>query len=123
MTRYTLRRDGEKPLAFNGKLVGEVSTRFKRDRWTELRLYLTTIDSEWRPGPHGRLDAYVVEQVGRSKMDGEIDRCKAWVCRHERDVRSALGKGQLAQQLYLEAGLDGAEDVSAWPRDDQGERT
>ena len=117
MTRYKIRRDRHKPLAFSGELLAEVSTRHKRERWTELRLYQTqtsTLNGEevetlgsYTPSA----GSYVCEQIGRSSVDGEIDRCKAWPCRTLTDIKEALGDGPLAQQLYLEAGLYGAESV------------
>lgn len=117
MQRYKIRRERCKPLSFTGELLGEVSTRHKRDRWTELRIYQTstsTLDGEavelqgcYTPSA----GSYVCEQVGRSSVDGEIDRCKAWPCRTLEQIREALGDGPLARQLYLEAGLCGADSV------------
>jgi len=108
MTAYILRRYRDVPLAFDGMLIGEVSTRFKRDRWTELRLY------RCRP------DMLVAEQVGRSTIEGEIDRCRAWVCENAGQVRKVLGDGSLARELYTQAGLDGTESVeSAITKEDE----
>jgi hypothetical protein len=129
MNRYKIRRDGLRPLEFSGSMVGEVSTRFKRERWTELRLYATAISTldgaavdTW--GKHTpAAGSYVCEQVGRSTVDGEIDRCKAWVCHTIDDVKAVLGEGPLAQQLYLTAGLDGTESVQPSPSPTTEERT
>ena len=120
MNRFKIRRDRHKPLTFTGELLAEVSTRHKRNRWTELRIYQTqtsTLDGEdvetlgsYTPSA----GSYVCEQVGRSSVDGEIDRCKAWPCRTLTDIKEALGDGPLAQQLYLEAGLYGSESVESY---------
>lgn len=117
MRRITIRRSKNKPLTFSGTLLGEVSTRHRRERWTELRLYrverstiggdaVELLDS-YTPSE----GSYVAEQVGRSLIDGEIDRVKAWPCRTKQQVREALGDGPLARELYTQAGFNGAESV------------
>jgi len=117
MTRWKIRRDRHKPLTFTGEILAEVSTRHKRERWTELRIYKTSRSTangdavETEGGYTPSAGAYVCEQVGRSSVDGEIDRCKAWPCRTLDEIKDALGDGPLAQQLYLEAGLQGTERV------------
>ena len=99
MTHYTLKRDRDRPLTFVGNLLAGVSTRHRRDRWTELRLYRTSDTG------------YVCEQVGRTLVEGEMDRSRAWPCRDFDEIREALGDGPLARQLYLEAGFYGADRV------------
>ena len=115
MDRYEIQRDGKKPLQFSGELLAEVSTQHLKPRWTELRLYRTT---------RSTLDGYpvevvgcytpeagswVAEQVGRSKVHGETDRRRAWVCQSPDQVRRVLGGGPLAEELYIAADLDDAE--------------
>ena len=98
---YRLKRDGDRPLVFEGEIVAEVSTRNRRIRWTELRLYeIVDYGAE-----------FVAEQVGRTDVEGELDRCKAFVCADSAGVRDAMGDGPLARQLYTEAGFDGVEDL------------
>ncbi len=117
MTRYIIRRDRHKPLQFYGELIAEVSTRNKRDRWTELRLYRTELSTmegnpvELSDSYTPSAGSYVAEQVGRSNKEGELDRRKAWPCRTFEQIREALGAGPLARQLYLEAGFYGADSV------------
>lgn len=115
--RYAIRRTRHKPLVFSGEILAEVSTRNRRDRWTELRLYRTTRstaegDAVETAGTYTPSEgSYVAEQVGRTKVEGEIDRIKAWPCRTKRQVMDALGDGPLAQELYTQAGWFGAERV------------
>ena len=128
--RYRIRRDRDRPLEFTGELLGEVTTRFKRERWTELRLFQTVASTlggaaVTKEGSHTpEAESFVTEQVGASTVVGEVNRCKAWVCADEDEVRRCLGDGPLARQLYLESGLEGTENVSAPSPsgDDQGER-
>ena len=101
-----VRRDGEAPVTFEGDKIGSVSTRHKRDRWTELHL--------WRVRNEGV--EYVAQQIAKTVVGGEIDRHQVWVCEDESDLRRSVGDGPLARQLYLESGLDGAVDVSALAR-------
>jgi len=118
MNQYKIRRDGQRPLEFSGSLLGEVSTRYKRERWTELRLYATTFFMQ----SGLEMSSYVCEQVGRSTVDGEIDRCNAWVCHSIDDIKAVLGDGRLAQQLYLTAGLDGTDSVQPSPTKERTDR-
>lgn len=119
MKRYLIRRSRNKPLSFSGTLLAEVSTRHRRERWTELRIYRverSTVGGE----AVELLDSYtpsegsfVAEQVGRTTVEGEIDRIKAWPCESVRHVREALGEGLLARELYMQAGFFGAESVDS----------
>lgn len=97
-----LRRDKEADLVMVGPvLLGEVSSqRPGVERWTELRL--------WRL-PSGGL---VAEQVGRSRLDGERDRCRAWPCADHAEVVQRLRRGWLARELYAKLGIDDSERVS-----------
>lgn len=61
-TEYVIERDGEPAVVFTGALIGEASSHAShKDRWSELRLYVTD---------GGK---YVRELVGRSNRRGEID--------------------------------------------------
>ena len=116
--RWTIRRNRHKPLVFSGYMIAEVSTRNRRERWTELRIYRTTrstVDGEgveqsdsYTPSE----GSFVCEQVGRSTIEGEIDRSKAWPCRTFAQIREVLGDGPLARELYHQAGFYGAESVN-----------
>lgn len=94
----TLRRDGDAPLRFKGALMASVSTRNQRERWTELYLYSSY-----------HTETYVAQQIARTTVEGEMDRHTVWICTSAKDLRSRVGDGPLARQLYLEAGLDGIE--------------
>lgn len=103
MQDFRLERQNEPALVFTGELLAEKDSRFggerKQERWTELRVYRTQ---------GGKL---VAQSVGRSKVHGEIDLHKAWVCDNEQDVIQALGHGRLAKLLYQELGIDDAERI------------
>lgn len=99
-----LRRDNEADLLVEGaKLLAEVSSRGRAgcsdDRWTELRLWAS------------RAGKLVAEQVGRSAIKGERDRCRAWVCHDHADVIRYLRRGWLARELYEAAEIDDTEVV------------
>jgi hypothetical protein len=96
-----LRRDRDADLVLVGPtLLGEVSSeRPGVERWTELRVWSL---------PSG---AFVAEQVGRSRIDGERDRCRAWHCANHAEVVYRLRRGWLALELYSKLGIDGAERV------------
>lgn len=104
--RVQLKRDKKVPLVFDGELIAEVSTKHRRDRWTELRLYRLPMTAGVE---------YVAEQVGATSVDGELDRCTAFACHNAADVRRVIGTGPLARQLYKEAGFDGVEDLTRKP--------
>jgi len=96
-----LHRDREPDLVVDSAvLVAEVSSKqAAATRWTELRL--------WRSGA----GQFVAEQVGRSTLEGEVDRCRAWVCADATAVVAKLKHGWLARQIYAKAGIDDAEQV------------
>lgn len=101
MTSIRLRRDNDSDLIVEEAtlVAGVTSAGPGRCRWTELRLWRTA---------GGKL---VAEQVGRSSVDQERDRCKAWVCLSEAEVIERLGHGWLAHRLYEAAGIDDSERV------------
>lgn len=79
MQTYTLKRDGDRSLVFDGELLGSGSS--KRDdhsRWFEVRIYRTVGGN------------YIVAGVGRSTVEGEIDRYWADTCTTGHEVVRAL---------------------------------
>lgn len=79
--RYVVERTNDIPLEFDGELLGEVTSKHDRPnqaRWTEHRIYRTTTGS------------YVVETVGKSVVDGEIDRCSATAVDDPKEIPAAL---------------------------------
>lgn len=69
VTTYTLKRDGDRNVVFDGLLLGEASSqRQDQDRWFEARIFKTVGGT------------YVVAGVGRSTRLGETDRCWAETC-------------------------------------------
>ncbi|MFN9971623.1 MAG: hypothetical protein ACK58T_17215, partial [Phycisphaerae bacterium] len=53
--------------------------------------------------------AFVAEQVGRSAIAGERDRCRAWPCADHAEVVRRLRRGWLARQLYARVGIDDSQ--------------
>lgn len=101
MPEIRLRRDREPDLVVEeAALLGEVSSRAPgRTRWTELRV--------WRSGA----GALIAEQVGKSEIEGERDRCRAWVCKDQAEVVERLGRGWLSHELFQKLGFDDSERV------------
>lgn len=67
MQSFTLSRDGDRSLVFDGTLLGNASSeRADAPRWFEIAIYRTEA---------GR---YVVAGSGRSRVEGESDRCWAY---------------------------------------------
>ena len=98
METYTLARSGGGPVHFDGWEIASISTNADgKQRWTELTIY--AVDSDNTP--------WVVQTIGRSIVDGEVDRCDAIPCKNKADVIHALSKrGRLTspgQQLLAAA--------------------
>ncbi|MFY9341220.1 MAG: hypothetical protein WAT39_01940 [Planctomycetota bacterium] len=101
MPDLRLPRDHEADLVVtDAQMIAEVSSREQgADRWTELRV--------WRSGA----GLFVAEQVGRTIVDGERDRCRAWVCQDHAEVVHRLRRKWLALKLYRAAGIDASERI------------
>lgn len=81
MKLHRLTRQNGNVLEFVGDVIADVSSRDEypdSPRWTEIRIYRTA-DERW-----------VVEQVGRSVLPGEVDRVTAHECRAPARVRAVL---------------------------------
>ena len=119
---YTLTRDDDRDLRFQGKLIGKVSSFDWDDgdatpqdigtgypigasRWTDLELYRAE---------HG---AWIVASIGRSSVEGELDHHAVYVCSNENDVIDALerdndGKlGWLSKKLLSKGGIEAVETL------------
>lgn len=92
-------RNGHRILEFEGeKIAFRTSEMPSKDRWTEITFFLTLEDE------------FVIQVIGRSRIEGEVDRCKFSISKDPMDVLSAilgddvsfLAKGILADSLdYL----------------------
>lgn len=61
--------DGERELQFTGRLLGESSSWCEgKERWAEIKIFRT------------RAGAYIVSGVGRSVINGEVQKRWAQVC-------------------------------------------
>lgn len=91
MQRYELERTGDRPLAFEGELLAEASTRttdgFGSSRWHEMAVYRT----------HG--GRIVLAVTWRTRWQGELDHHDVWILDTADEVADAL-KGY-APTMYL----------------------
>lgn len=79
MQTFTVKRDGDVSLVFDGLLLGSASSRRPdADRWFEVKIFKTTGGT------------YVVAGAGRSALPGERDRCWAVTCAEPLEVVRAL---------------------------------
>lgn len=79
MTAFTVERTGDVPLAFEGDLLADRSSRVSGNtRWTEVRIYRTESGK------------FVTEMVGRSIRKGEVDRRTVVVHDDTDTIRAAI---------------------------------
>ena len=112
ITTYTLTRDGERDLRFDGVRIGAADSKWsdgtEGTRWTELELYQTV------PEPYY---CYVLSVVGRTQWQGERNRYCAYVCNDEAAVIAALeddndgALGWLVKELLQAAGIEAVETI------------
>lgn len=87
---YTLKRDGDCNLLFDGRLLGEATSRHhEQDRWFEARIFKTEGGT------------YVVGGAGKSVVPGETDRCWAVECASGAEVVAALQRVDDDEVRYL----------------------
>jgi hypothetical protein len=78
-TSFTLARQNDVPLEFEGELLAEVtSERQGSTRWTELKLYRSNTKK------------YVIETIGMSKVPGDDIRRNGRVADNAHDIKRAL---------------------------------
>lgn len=104
----TLKIDNAPSLRFRGDLVASASSSDNNasgdysgstGRWTELELYKTA---------GGK---FVCHEVGRTRWQGEHDRCEGRVCESEAEVIKFFGHGWLAKELYNDAGIADVTEI------------
>lgn len=112
---FIIERTNDIALEFDGELLSAVSSRAMAGpdtrRWTEHRIYRV---------PKERVEAvvttaikvptyvYVVETVGRSIVNGEIDRCNCTVVEQPKDIPAALRAPRTYLTLLAREALDQA---------------
>jgi hypothetical protein len=85
---FRLHRENDVDIAFTGTLLADVSSRIdSAERWTEIRIYRT--DS----------NKYVVEQVGKSIVEDEVDRRKVHIVRTPDCIRKVLRRKDEVEYL------------------------
>jgi hypothetical protein len=63
-------------------------------RWCEIGVWLT-VGGKW-----------VIQQVGRSSIEGESDFFSCWVLDRKEEMIAKLGVGRLSMRVYEDVGLD-----------------
>lgn len=99
MRHYRIERTNDIPLEFDGEVLADLTSEHDtpgQRRWTEHRIYRTSTD------------VYVVETVGRSINDGEIDRRNAVVLGDPKDIPAALKAPRTYLTLLARDTLDQA---------------
>lgn len=87
---FTLKRDGDRSLVFDGSRLGAGSSRrHEAPRWFQVEIFRTE---------SGR---YVVAGAGKSVLPGEVDRCWAVECETPQEVVKALTRYDDDQVEYL----------------------
>jgi hypothetical protein len=111
---FTLTRDGQRDVRFEGWLLAEVDNETLRGerqwRWTELSLYKT------------KGGKFVLAIDGITQWQGK-DSHDVYICDSEKAVITALTEHfcaleDLAKELLAKAGIEAIEDITAEPPDD-----
>jgi len=116
----TLTNDGDLDVRFEGHKLGAWSSRRSAmetpskqgedNRWTELHVY-------WRPDPNAGKNApaglgcWIVQEIGVSQWQGEVDRHTVHVADTDGELVEALGTGRLAKEVYHDLGIDAVREV------------
>lgn len=107
MTTPLFYQNGATVTQFSGELIAHVSSELSvKDRWTEFDLFLTDGDDIW-----------ILQGIGRTKVEGETDRYWSVVSKDPADVIQAivgnevsrLAKRLIAETLTSLAGTDDEE--------------
>lgn len=102
-TKVRLERDAQPALEFEGYKLAELSTQYgDKTRWTELTLWAADSD---RAG-------WVVQVVGRSTNEGEVDRNDAIPCDTKSEIESALsrhGRVSVPGRQLIQAAIENDE--------------
>jgi hypothetical protein len=96
MEHFTLTNDDDNDIEFDGERIGNASSRdhYRSDtRWTVYGVYRTN---------GGTL---IGEILGYSQWQGESLRCKARVCKSEKELVEFFGLSDSAKEALNEAGI------------------
>lgn len=89
MDEHIVLRDGDKPLRFEGEVIGFASSYGGKPRWFEVEIYRTSTGK------------FVVHGAGMSDMEGEDDWHWAMVCSSGEEVVEALYRKNREGLRYL----------------------
>ena len=99
MKTFTIERDDDTDLRFEGELLGEASSTDERQRsdfsgetgrWQELNLYGT------------KAGAFVCQRIGHTRWMGDRGTHEAEVCNSHAEVLEFFGTDWLAKELYAD---------------------
>ena len=113
----TLENDGDLDVRFEGYKLGSWSSRRRAPevqnddtRWTEIHVY-------WRPAAEyldgytsEDLGRYIVQEIGVTLWQGEVDRHAVHIADTEGDLVKALGTGRLAKEVYRGLGIEAVRE-------------
>lgn len=108
MEEFTVFRDGEKNLRFEGELIaarksspvmGNNRYSGSNGRWSVLKLYKT------------KGGKFICQRIGMTSWDKESDRYTGLVCTNMAEVVAFFGMSDLAKELYSDAGASAGADV------------
>lgn len=113
----TLENDGDLDVRFEGYKLGSWSSRRRAPevqnddtRWTEIHVY-------WRPDPDAGKDRpesvgrYIVQEIGVTMWQGEVDRHTVHIADTEGELIEALGTGRLAKEVYRDLGIEAVREA------------
>lgn len=99
---FELRNDNAPDVMFTGYQLGFATSKNERNikRWTDLTIYVTKGGS------------YICEEIGRTTMDNETDRCTVEIVATIAEIIEFFGEGWLAKKLYENAQIKAAVHVA-----------
>ena len=101
---YTLANDGKQDISFSGESIASANSKApsgpRSSRWTELELFRT------------EAGALICHRISQSQWQGEGSTYETEIVANEEEVVSFFGLGNLAKELYSEAGIDCAKRVA-----------
>lgn len=103
MKETTVLVTNEPSLRFVGKQIAFAYSGMLDGRRRERVLYITKAGN------------YVCHKISRTELKGERDRFTAMVCKTHKQIVSFFGNSELAQEIYMQVGIDMVAERSKRP--------